>query len=343
LRIADCGLRNSRPRHQSAFRNPQSAIVLNVALTGNIAAGKSTVVDWFGRWGATVVDADELVREAQEPGTAVLTAIAKQFGAGVLAPDGSLDRDALRAKVMGDDAALAELNAIVHPAVRRRREQLMREAAQRGDAIVVNDIPLLFEAMDPDAFDVVVLIDAPVELRRRRLLATRGLSAHEADRMIRAQMPAERKRGRSHLVIENAGSLAELEEAARHAFAQLRRRAALAPEFGWSSVLLVGTGPRDGGNTFRAFASRCADAGIPCRRVTAKSARFARMIQGHAQETCAATVATRAAREAAAAMWSGSGRPGRFYWLDPEPGDSTTSVDLRPWDGQRVLMGNFFA
>ena len=95
--------------------------MLNVGLTGNIASGKSTVVDLFRRWGATIIDADALAREAQAPGGEVLAAIARRFGADVLAGDGSLDRAALRAKVMGDDAALAALNAIVHPAVRQRR------------------------------------------------------------------------------------------------------------------------------------------------------------------------------------------------------------------------------
>src|SRR2546427_3731108 len=172
--------------------------MLNVGLTGNIASGKSTVVDLFRRWGATIIDADALAREAQAPGGEVLAAIARRFGADVLAGDGSLDRAALRAKVMGDDAALAALNAIVHPAVRQRRAQLIRAARSRGDLLVVNDIPLLFEVLDPAEFDVVVLVDAPVALRRTRLRALRGLANKEADRMIAAQMPAERKRGRSH-------------------------------------------------------------------------------------------------------------------------------------------------
>src|SRR5258706_7400981 len=95
--------------------------MLNVGLTGNIAAGKSTVIDLFKKWGATVIDADSLAREAEAPGTAVLAAIAGRFGTDVLAPGGGLDRAALRGKVMGDDAALAALNAIVHPAVQQRR------------------------------------------------------------------------------------------------------------------------------------------------------------------------------------------------------------------------------
>jgi len=203
--------------------------VLNVGLTGNIASGKSTVVDLFRRWGATIIDADALAREAQAPGGEVLAAIAGRFGADVLASDGSLDRAALRAKVMGDDAALAALNAIVHPAVRQRRAELIRAARSRGDLLVVNDIPLLFEVLDPAEFDVVVLVDAPVALRRTRLRAMRGLANAEADRMIAAQMPAERKRGRSHYVIDNDGTVEELEADARRLYDALAARAKQLP------------------------------------------------------------------------------------------------------------------
>ena len=199
--------------------------MLNVALTGNIAAGKSTVVDLFRKWGATIIDADELAREAEAPGTEVLAAIVRRFGGDVLRPDGGLDRAALRAKVMGDDAALAALNAMVHPAIQRRRAELLAAARARGDAVVVNDIPLLFEVLDPQQFDVVVLVDAPAALRRTRLRTSRGLSGEEADRMIAAQMPAERKRGRSAFVIDNAGTEQELERAAKAVYKELRRLA----------------------------------------------------------------------------------------------------------------------
>ncbi len=229
MRNAECGVRNRRPPLHSAFHIPHSALVLNVGLTGNIASGKSTVVDLFRRWGATIIDADALAREAQAPGGEVLAAIARRFGADVLARDGSLDRAALRAKVMGDDAALAALNAIVHPAVRQRRAQLIRAARSRGDLLVVNDIPLLFEVLDPAEFDVVVLVDAPVAVRRTRLRAMRGLGNEEADRMIAAQMPAERKRGRSHYVIDNKGTLEELEADARRLYDVLAARAKQLP------------------------------------------------------------------------------------------------------------------
>ena len=199
--------------------------MLSVALTGNIAAGKSEVVRRFAEWGATVIDADQLAREAQEPGTEVLRAIVQRFGKEVLNPDGTLDRPALRGLVMADENALAALNGIVHPAVRRRRDQLVAEAKARGDRVVLSDIPLLFEAADPAAFDLVVLVDAPESLRRERLISLRGLSGDEADRMIRAQIPSDVKRTRADIVIDNVGTLAELDHAARSAWEELLKRA----------------------------------------------------------------------------------------------------------------------
>lgn len=200
--------------------------MLNVALTGNIAAGKSTVIALFRRWGAAIIDADELVREVEAPGTPVLAAIARRFGNEVVAPDGSLDRAALRTKVLADPAALAALNALVHPAVERRRETLLDAARRRGDRIVVSDIPLLFEVLDPRRFDAVVLVDAPAAVRRARLRTLRGLTPEDADRMIAAQMPAEGKRARSQYVIDNDGTMQELEGRARAVYAELERRAA---------------------------------------------------------------------------------------------------------------------
>ena len=197
--------------------------MLNVALTGNIAAGKSTVAALFRQWGATVIDADQLVREIQAPGSPVLAAIATRFGADLIDGSGRLDRDALRRRVLSDPAALADLNRLVHPAVLERRSTLEAEARARGDRLVVNDIPLLFEASDPDAFDVVILVDAPPEIRRARLLATRGLPAEEADRMLAAQAPSGPKRARSTYVIDNDGDRTALEARARAVWNELLR------------------------------------------------------------------------------------------------------------------------
>ncbi|HXV86024.1 MAG TPA: dephospho-CoA kinase [Gemmatimonadales bacterium] len=198
--------------------------MLNVALTGNIASGKSTVARWFAEWGATVIDADQLVRQVQEPGSPVLDAIARRFGPDVLLPSGELDRAVLRRTVFTDPVARDALNAIVHPAVRARRDVLTQAARERGDEVVIHDIPLLFEAADPSAFDLVILVDAPLDTRRRRLMDQRGLPRQEADAMLAAQLPAEAKRARSDIVLDNAGSLDDLRTAARHAWREIRRR-----------------------------------------------------------------------------------------------------------------------
>jgi dephospho-CoA kinase len=217
-----------RPRQSPVYRLPFTVhaffVVLSVALTGNIASGKSTVTELFRRWGATIIDADALVREAQMPGTPVLAAIAQRFGPGVLHADGTLDRAALRSIVLNDPPGLAQLNAIVHPEVQRRRDELMQRAAERGDRIVVSDIPLLFEAADPTTFDAVVLVDAPLPIRRQRLLASRDLTPEDADRLLAAQLPADVKRPRSDYVIDNDGDMGVLERVARDVWKRLEAR-----------------------------------------------------------------------------------------------------------------------
>ncbi|MBA3892437.1 MAG: dephospho-CoA kinase [Gemmatimonadales bacterium] len=195
--------------------------MLSVALTGNIAAGKSAVAELFRAWGATVIDADRIVREVQAPGGPVMREILRRFGESVIRADGSLDRPALRRRVMGDPDSLEALNRIVHPGVHARRTELLDEAAARGDSIVVSEIPLLFEAADPAEFDAIVLVDAPEELRRARLMERRGLDEREARAMIRAQMPSAEKRPRSDFVIENDADLHALERPAREVWRAL--------------------------------------------------------------------------------------------------------------------------
>ncbi len=199
--------------------------MLNVAVTGNVAAGKSTVVAWFREWGAEVIDADQLVREVQQPGSPVLTAIAERFGRDVISADGSLHRAALRERVLAEKEALAALNAIVHPAVRQRRDEFALAAAGRGVTVLINDIPLLFEVLDPNDFDLVVLVDAAPSIRRTRLITLRGLHADEADRLLESQLPSEHKRARSDIVIDNNGSLDELRTAAQNAWRAIVERA----------------------------------------------------------------------------------------------------------------------
>jgi dephospho-CoA kinase len=205
--------------------------VLHLALTGNIASGKSTVAELFRSWGAFVIDADQIVRELQQPGSPVLDAIAVRFGPEVLLAGGELDRARVREIVMRDPAARADLNAIVHPAVHRRRAELLAEAERRKDRVVVSDIPLLFEAADPGAFDAVILVDAPEPVRLARLMEARGLSRNEARRMLAAQMPTSEKRDwiggtppRGPFIIENDGDLTTLEEAAREVWEKVTGR-----------------------------------------------------------------------------------------------------------------------
>lgn len=192
-----------------------------LGLTGNIAAGKSSVVQLFAEWGATVIDADRLVHELQRPGEAVLRAMVERFGTAILRADGTLDRAAMRRVMLDDDAARRDLEAIVHPAVAERRRALVDAARERGDAAVVVDVPLLFEVDDPGEYDAVILVDAPVAVRRERLITLRGMDPAEADALIAAQQPSALKRHAADVVIDNDGDLATLTERARAAWREV--------------------------------------------------------------------------------------------------------------------------
>ena len=199
--------------------------MLLVGLTGNIAAGKSTVARRFAERGATIVDADLLARQAVEPGMPAYTQIVRRWGSEVLSPDGLLDRGVLRQQVFADQLQLEELNRIIHPEVLRMRDRLVAEARTRGDRVVVCDIPLLFERRLTEDFDRIVLVDAPRGVRLERLVRDRGLRETEAMDMIVAQMPAELKRARADYVIDNVGTRDEVERAADDVWAALVRDA----------------------------------------------------------------------------------------------------------------------
>jgi len=200
--------------------------MLVIGLTGNIAAGKSSVARHFSAWGVTLVDADLLSRDAVAPGTPALRTIVARWGDGVLAADGSLDRAALRRIVFADRAERAALDAIVHPDVARRCGTAIAAAAARGDALVVCDIPLLFEAGLTGTVDGIVLVDAPRAVRLERLMRDRGLDAPAAAAMIDAQWPSDRKRAAAGWIIDNDGTTADLERRARAVFEALRARVA---------------------------------------------------------------------------------------------------------------------
>lgn len=185
--------------------------MLLLGLTGNIASGKSTVAQLLSERGATIIDADVLARRAVERGSKAFEAIVRRWGTSVLAPDGQLDRAALRLAVFGNPKELEALNDIVHPEVERLRSARVDEARARSDRIVVCDIPLLFEKKMVDRFERILLVDAPRPLRLERLVQDRALRETEAMDMIAAQMPAELKRARADFVIDNSGTLTQLE------------------------------------------------------------------------------------------------------------------------------------
>ncbi len=182
-----------------------------IGLTGNIASGKSAVASLLAQKGATIIDADELAREVVTPGNPALEAIVARWGPSVLSADGTLDRAALRKTVFNDRSELDALNDIVHPEVMRLRAAEVEAARMRGDRVIVAVIPLLFERHLADEFDFIVLVDAPRDVRLERIVRDRGLEAAEAMDMIASQMPAELKRARANWVIENSGSMEELE------------------------------------------------------------------------------------------------------------------------------------
>jgi dephospho-CoA kinase len=199
--------------------------MIRIGLTGNIASGKSEIATMLADRGATVIDADLLAREAVEPHTQALRDIIKRWGKDVLNEDGSLDRAALRRIVFADQSELDALNRIVHPGVTRLRDREIAQARERGDPIVICVIPLLFERNIVDEFDAIVLVDAPRPLRLERLVATRGMEATDAMNMIASQMPAELKRARADYVIENNGSLQDLERDVNALWSSLQRDA----------------------------------------------------------------------------------------------------------------------
>ena len=193
--------------------------VLRVGLTGGIGSGKSEVSRRLAAYGAVVIDADALAREAVAPDTDGLAEVVDLFGPEVQAADGSLDRAALGARVFGDSTARRRLEQVIHPRVRARAAELESEAPP--DAVVVHDIPLLVETGQADDFDRVVVVDAPDAVRVQRL-AARGMSADEAHRRIAAQSSrAERLAAADH-VVTNDATLDDLDAAVERLWRYVR-------------------------------------------------------------------------------------------------------------------------
>lgn len=198
-----------------------------VALTGGIASGKSTIARRLAAQGAVVVDADQIVRDVQQPGSPVLERIAGEFGADVIAADGTLDRPALGSRVFGDPDAVARLNAIVHPAVRAESARRFAEAlASDPAAVVVYDVPLLVEARADDPWELIVVAHAPADVRRARLVELRGMSEADASARLASQVSDDVRLAIADVVIDTAGSLLDTERQVDELWAQLPERVA---------------------------------------------------------------------------------------------------------------------
>jgi dephospho-CoA kinase len=185
--------------------------MLVVGLTGGIGSGKSTVAELLRARGATVIDADLLAREVVAPGTPGFRAVVARFGPGVVDPDGGLDRRALAGIVFADPGALADLNAIVHPAVRARIDDRLRELRTTAEAgVVVLEIPLLVESGRSYGAAAVIVVDCPEDVALRRLVVERGMDEGDARRRMAAQLSRADRLAAADIVIDNSGSPAEL-------------------------------------------------------------------------------------------------------------------------------------
>ena len=179
--------------------------MITLALTGSIGMGKSTVAAMFADAGVPTFDADAVVRRLQGPGGRLVPLIERRFPGTIR--DGAVDREALSAAVLSDRDALAALEAIVHPAVHHERTRFIVE---NGDApALLFDIPLLFETGGEEAFDKVIVVSAPAELQRERVLARPGMTEEKFRQILARQLPDAEKRERSDFVVDTSGTLDE--------------------------------------------------------------------------------------------------------------------------------------
>lgn len=194
-----------------------------IGLTGGVGTGKSTVAEMLRELGATVIDADEAAHAVYAPGTAGFDAVVAEFGPDFV-HEGAIDRQRLGALVFNDADARGRLNAIVHPLVRDWMAARTVEAAERGDEIVIQDVPLLYENELERLFSSVLLVYASADTQLERLVRSRGVPPDRARAMIAAQMPIEEKRRRAHHVVDNSGTLEQTRAQVEEIWAQMTGR-----------------------------------------------------------------------------------------------------------------------
>ncbi len=185
-----------------------------VGLTGTVAAGKSAVARHLAERGGAVIDSDELAREVVRPGSPAYARIREAFGSGVIGADGTIDRSALRAAAFADEPSRERLEEISHAGIRELRARRIAAAAAAGVRLIVEEVPLLFEVGLEDDYDMIVVVDAPRDVREARALASRGWTAEEFAAIDAAQLAASEKRRRADRVLDNRGDPAELDIAA---------------------------------------------------------------------------------------------------------------------------------
>lgn len=196
-----------------------------LGITGNIAAGKSSVATWLAEYGYPLVSADRLAREVVAPGSPVLRQLTQRFGAEVLNADGSLNRQKLAAEVFANPEARRELEALTHPAIARLAVERLEALREAGHELILYEAPLLFEAGAEGRVDKVLVVTIDPQIQLQRLMDRDGFTRHQAEQRISAQMPQAQKMARADFLIDNSGT----PESCRRQIRELLRKLGLAP------------------------------------------------------------------------------------------------------------------
>lgn len=192
-----------------------------IGLTGGIASGKSTVANFLQALGAEIIDADQVAREVVEPGTAGLNMVIKEFGSEVLASDGSLSRAKLAEVVFANEQKRLKLEAILHPLIKTRTQELIAQSTKR---VVVYAVPLLVEAKVDYPFDLVLTVEAGPKAQLERMMNARGMTEQEAKARLEAQAKEADRVARADIRLDSSGTLEELETQVQKVWEMVQER-----------------------------------------------------------------------------------------------------------------------